>query len=135
MSRIRKYIFFVTTCVLGSPFNLWYIVQFDPNFHPVEAIVSSVQIVNAILKASRDIADGCIYSVDFYYVLCCCCGVVFLVICFVKNIRGYYREEKVCYLVINIVGVLVSIPSACLGYLFMFALYSEELPDCQGYYL
>ena len=111
--------------MLGSCFNLWYIFQFDPNFYPVEAIVNLIQMFVALLATSSDIDSGCIYSIDFYYVLCCCCGVVFQVICFVKNIRGYYREEKVCY--------LVSILSACLEYLFMSP--DKGLPDCRGFYI
>ena len=86
--------FLIPACVV-SCFNLWYIFQFDPNFHPVEAIVNLVQMFVANLRASSDIASGCIYSVDFYYVLCCCCSIVLQVICFVKNIQGYCREKKV----------------------------------------
>ena len=107
---------FTTIFVLGAAFDLWYIFhavsvccshrQADPNFHPVEGIVNLAQITVAVISSSRDVTDGCIYSIDFYYILCCCCGVVFQAICFEKNIRGYYREEKVCYLVVNIMGVL-----------------------------
>ena len=71
--------FLIPACVV-SCFNLWYIFQFDPNFHPVEAIVNLVQMFVANLRASSDIASGCIYSVDFYYVLCCCCRCTLLLL-------------------------------------------------------
>lgn len=136
---------FTTIFVLGAAFHLWYIFhaisiccshrQADPNFHPVEGIVNLVQITIACLRANTDIGNGCIFSIDFYYIPCCWCGVAFQFFCFIRNIWSYYREEKVCYLVVNIMGVLLSIISACFGYLCMSAFYGEGLPDCRGYYL
>lgn len=128
---VKKGIMLIT-CLIGAPFNLWYlcralVITFrmlripfigrmrnpdntlsELNFHVMEVIVN---IAQTFLGGAITFFNRCFDPMNLDLEYCCCFGAVIQFLCFLKNV-----DSKGDRKIVNVVGLGGSLISALIGF-------------------